>query len=120
MKSSKQPVVTDNFHKKWRSAKQVVFEVLNESPEAREDDRVLIQHVMTKYLLADNYSPMFLSTAKFLRLYTNPEKFPSFASILRHRRNWQSKNPDLQGDNYEARKSSQHTQKALMSKNDLK
>lgn len=98
----------NSFEKKWKSATEVVFEVLTAQPETREDDRLLIQHTMQCYLRLDGHNPLLMSATKFLRLYTSQTKWPSFATILRIRRKWQAQNPDLQGDNYIARKNHQH------------
>mgnify|MGYP003673215095 CR=1 FL=1 len=92
----------------WHSATDVVFQILTNSPETREDDRILIQHTMTWYLRDNGHNPLLMSAAKFLRLYTSQTKWPSFGTILRIRRKWQAQNPDLQGDNYIARKNHQH------------
>jgi len=109
------------FEKQWTSSKHVVYHMLSKHSAAREDDRILIKRVMEEYLKESGHNPLFMTAAKFLRLYTDSEKWPSFATILRHRRKWQSENPILRGDNYIARKNNQvQVQKLLDVPNDWK
>lgn len=83
---------------KLQKIEGVVEKILEEHPEARDDDYILL------YYACQRFNADALNDALCLALLNHYEKMPNWESVTRARRKIQAKRPDLCGNKKKRRK----------------
>ena len=84
-----------------------VKRLLIEKPESRDSDKLLISYLWIRTLRNKDIDPYSISGFELLRLFGTTDTLPNSESIRRSRQKLQEKHPELRGESYKVRQTTE-------------